>query len=81
MVTATVTYQCEAPDAVKKVTSDGSLTCLLNFGRVLNIAFAFGLSIFVLVYIAASFRSAQSANLLNEHEADVVVLIQMACLE
>lgn len=52
---ATVVYQCETPDSVKKVTNDGGSTCLLNFSRVNNIAIAFGMSIFVLVYNAASY--------------------------
>lgn len=61
MAIATVTYQCQTPDAVKKVTTDGSMSCELTFGRVLNIAWAFGISIFILVYIAASFRCAVEA--------------------
>jgi hypothetical protein len=52
----TVTYQCESPDAVKKSTDGGGSTCLLNFSRINSIALSFGMSIFVLVYLAASFR-------------------------
>ena len=52
---------CEAGDTRVPMSKDATLTdCTLTTGRILLIAFAFGVSIFVFVYAAAPFRRVPS---------------------